>query len=255
MINKYENSNRDEFIKKIIQMNDFYYANKDDYKFLADKRIKSGKFTTYREYFETLEHDYPISYVEINRIKQITLRNNLKDNPFIVFYEIDEGILQKIFDLLAKTHRALNYYYAHAEKMRDLKARDTHKNISRKIQDVIDYVRETDEDVKEENSKKNNGTITVEYLYGLKNSLLNNHYTKRQLYQNFLFEMHNILKDKSHNSKKITKAKIYSIVNSIIIRYFDDEESFTLKTNINKFTSQKYIYETMEGITLRHGKK
>jgi len=258
---------RDKFIKKIAHIDDFYYANCDVYRTYADNKIRNNEFSTYKECFKTSKKGYPLSHINIRKIKEITLKNDLKTNPFIIFYEVDNDVLKKLFDSLATTHKALNYYYAYAEKMRDLKMKDTHKNISRKIQDVIDFIRETDIDVEEsiqhiisngkqrEGDSKKAGNITFEYLHNLKGSLSNSHYTKRQLYQNFLFEVSNILEGKTYKNKKISKAKIINIVNSIIAEYFDDEDRFTVKTDISKFKTQKYIYETMEGITLTHGNR
>ena len=98
----------------------------------------------------------------------------------------------------------------------------------------------------------------IKYLEYLSNTLQNNHYTERQLYENFLFQMISFLKTKSYKDKysKIrpyTKDKIIQIVNNLIKGYFSkDKIKFSNKINTENFIHKHYIYENMAGIHLTH---
>jgi len=201
--------------------------------------------------------------VEIAKIKNLCVSSDNSINPFITFYSLDEECIKDLYYLLNKTQQAINYYNNYSEQYRELMAKNTHNNSkSEKIIEVMRIVKELDKDAREYYDKnsseqlevQNNWNIkhskaitTIEYLSSIVNSLDNNHYTQKQLFQNLLYEINLLLQD-----KKISKNKIYTITNLLIKEYFASDIQFTTKTNINKFKHYNYQYETRAGIDLMH---
>ena len=121
-------------------------------------------------------------------------------------------------EIFVKAEKNIRYYSEYTSKMRDTKTRDNKKNISKKISDVMKYIEETDITVFEylhngtnniNNNIKDKGIEAYSYLEYLKNGLSNNHFTKRQSYQDFLYRMNRFLESKlDKEGKRFSKRKI-----------------------------------------------
>lgn len=284
--------NRDIFINKIEKMyNDCIQSvsEKGRYKCFLEiyqkEMIEEGCKTIRelgeikKEYISLFEYD-----IDIKKINEIT--NNNKINPFLKLYSLDTDILEDIYILLSKTHRAIDYYNKYSSKSRKLKEENkTSKGKNpkeNKILDVMDIIYEHDIRVEEcvnklkagekiEDKYKPDGYKALRYLNGLLITLKNIHYTKIQLYQNLLYEMYFLLKDKyyinneTNKENKFSKNLIFDIVDKLIKYYFCESDSqiienekdriFTTSINFDKYIEKNYIYETMAGITLTHSTK
>ncbi|MBT5935086.1 hypothetical protein [Sulfurimonas sp.] len=257
-------NDKSNFIKRLEKLDDFYLP----FPMLKDYMDGEVKDKTYKEYYNGKPEF--LSHIKMNIIKGIILNN---DNPFEVLYNLDDECIKSIFYLLAKTHKALNYFDEYSDNFRELKTRNNQGNIENKINDVIQYIMETDQEVDKHINKvvstketidkysTPNGFITFEYLRALQLSLKNNHYTVQQVFENFLYEMYLILKEEKVDDKTIKKTQIFNTVNSIISDYFqeikfnhnnDERDYFGIKTNLNNFIKQHYNYETAAGIDLTH---
>lgn len=253
---------REYFINEFERFDNFYLFDDVLLPYIEEKK-KEANCKTYKDCLK----DKPmyLSNVKINEIKRITQNTTFEDNPFIEFYEMGKEDIKELFEIFVKAEKNIRYYNDYANKMRDLKTRDNKNNISKKISDVMEYIEAIDKEVMEylysdnHHSKGNHndrGIKAYNYLKYLKGGLSNNHFTRRQAYQDFLYRMNKFLDGKTDKSDKpFSKRKIVKIVNLIIEKYFEDDEYFTEKTQVSKFVKAKYIYETMAGIELYHGKK
>ncbi|MDD5548200.1 MAG: hypothetical protein PHI79_01245 [Sulfurovaceae bacterium] len=243
---------REDFLKKIKEIDDDYIPCES----VRETFMEAKTQMTAKEWL-LLHWDTLLSNVDIIAIERSTLSNVKFINPFIDFYDLDSQCLKDIFYLLAKTHKALKYYNEYSSPNRDLKARNTSKNITKKINKIIELIMDTDIEVNDyiqrieygEQIDHNfipKGYKTVEYLAYFKDTLENKHYTERQLFENLLFEMYHLLKD------DFSKEQILRAVNLLIKKYFSRDISFTRKINLDNFVQIKYIYETMAGIDLTH---
>lgn len=282
---------RDIFVNKIEKMYNDCIQNvseKGRYKIflkMYQEEMIEKNFKTIRELGEIEKYALLFEYdIDIKKIKQIT--NNNKINPFLKLYSLDTDILEDIYILLSKTHRAIDYYNKYSSRNRKLKEENKiskgTKAKEKKIIDVMDIIYKQNIKIEEyidkleagEKIEDNNipyGYKVIEYLNGLLKTLNNIHYSKIQLYQNLLYEMYFLLKDKYYidsetNKKKIfTRNLIFDIVDKLIKYYFcendtqiiKDEEAkiFTTSINFDKYIEKNYIYETMAGITLTHSTK
>ena len=282
--------NRDIFIKQINQMyNDSInsVSKKGIYHLLFEvwkEEMIKGNYSTMREFLLTQNPVYLRYEVDISTINRIT--NNNKINPFLKLYSLDINTLEDIYILLSKTHNAIDYYDRYSSKNRKLKEENKttkgNNTKTNKINDVIKMILETDIEVEEYinkinlgekiiNEDKPYGYKTLVYLEGLVKSLDNLHFTKLQLYQNLLYELYFILKDKfyiderTNKEIKYSKNTIFDIADKLIKYYFcendtqiienEKEKIFSTSINFDKYITKEYIYETMAGITLTHSKK
>lgn len=262
-------NDRSIFIKRIKEIDDFYLP-----KGMGNlsphfrKELEDKGFKSFKELFlkEDIRH-YLLSHVNIALIEQITLHDgNTKElpNPFKEFYTVDDEIVRELFYLLAKTHKALRYFDEYSSPMKDLEQRNNHANITKKIEAVLAIMLQSDKainvhfekiinDIEIDTNYTPAGVKAYDYLVGLKNSLKNNHYTERHVFENLLFEMYSLLEE-----QQLSKEQIFRTVNSIISIYFgryksdDDKPYFTTKMNLTKFKKLNYQYETKAGIDLTH---
>lgn len=162
-------------------------------------------------------------------------------------YEIPREQQEYFLAILAHTSLAKIYYSNYAENWRELKKKKLHKqhnSIFDKVIEIIEF----------ENIVNNNvmASTSLEYMKYLKQTALNNHYTERQLFEDFLFRSHKLL---NINNDQFSKSRIIKIVNNVIECYFDSDIKFTNKFNIenlDNFISKTYNYETARGIDLIH---
>ena len=135
------------------------------------------------------------------------LKSDLMDKGgYLSFlYEIPREYQEYFFAILAHTSLAKIYYSNYAENWRELKKKKLHKqhnSIFDKVIEIIEF----------ENIINNNvmGSTSLEYMKYLKQTALNNHYTERQLFEDFLFRTYKLLIN-IHNDK-FSKGKIIKIV-------------------------------------------
>lgn len=247
---------KQSFINTVKELDDWYIPTGYNEKYIKED-IKKYNCKTLKEYFTKRKYKYGLSNVDVKTINELTLDDNKTKNPFIIFYELDELSIKKLFYLLSKMENALRCYYKYAEPKKDLKKKNSHGGIKKDIQKIMAHIENTDIEVAEHISSKINlekvdydkipqGYKAYEYLQWMINSLDNIHYTKKQLFQNLLYEMNEILVP-----KKISRMKIYNSTNLLIKHYFGIcDISFTTKQKINNFITIDYQYEGT--ITLTH---
>lgn len=241
---------REAFLATFKNLDD-YYAQDDFFKNACEHEMKEKNYKTYKE---VCEKEYPngLSNLNIKLINHLSLSNNTELNPFLVFYDLEDNEIKEFFYILAKTHKALRYYECYSSDMRHLKKRNTHKNITNKINDVIEYINDTDMEVKNYNAKIKTvmpkGIEVKKYLESMIILLENNHYTEQQLFQNFLYQIHILLKKNTTMPRK----KIFNTVNLIIEKYFSKDITFKERTKIESYVSHHYGYESLAGIYLIH---
>lgn len=256
---------RELFIKKAIEFDDFYFppakntkseiiynkfyfsSSNNIYTVFKDL-ISECNYSSMKEYVSKDLGDSNISlltHFDIKKMREITLLNN---NPFYFFYYLENELLFKLFEILAKTHQALKYYEVYSYLYRNLKEinRTSKKSKEKTLLNAIDIIKEFPNTVK----------LQEEISSLIKSFSINSHYTKRKLFENFLYEMHYFLIDLEYQNnnklKKFTKSKIIEIVNLIIQLYFEEDIRFTISTKLEKFKTVKYFYDNQEGITLNH---
>ena len=246
---------KENFINVFKQVDDSYIPKEyeETVEFCYAKEFELNKYKSMKDFFIKENKPYCLSNVDIQTINELcTHQQDVEKemiNPFEPFYKLDDNVSKSLFHILVKTHRAIDYYEKYSENTRELKSKNTHGNISKKINDVIEYIYDTDEEAKLD-EPKNNGSQAIQYLKYLVQSLDNNHYTLRQAFQDLLYELHNLL-----SNKDISKSKIITIVNSLIKHYFGKDIIFTVSTKVENFTTINYRYHSMVGIDLTHGKK
>lgn len=256
---------RDLFLKKAIEYNDFYFPiNRDDdfkctedfeFYFQTSTRVynifkelmSKNNTTTMREYTDTLKpyNIHLLAHFDIKMMKEITLRNN---NCFSYLYTLNNELLFKVFELLAKTHQGIIYFENFSKPYRDLKdVNRVSKNAKLKtLRSAIEILGEFPNTDKEQNK-----------LLSVMESISENmHYTLNQLFQNLYYELFYLLINQEYIFKgkniRFRKAKILEIVNNLISQYFGNDIKFTKSTQIDKFNQIKYIYDCVVGITLHH---
>lgn len=206
---------------------------------ITDKKTSLNNLTS-------LQHN-----LNIKKLEQALV----SDKNYLDFlYAFSESEQKEFLLILSHTALGKNYYEKYCEKWRDLKLNKMHKaqnNLFGKVIEIVKIDKNLDDNKASENE-------IIKYLEYLSNTLQNNHYTERQLYENFLFQMISFLKTKSYKDKysKIrpyTKDKIIQIVNNLIKGYFSkDKIKFSNKINTENFIHKHYIYENMAGIHLTH---
>jgi len=253
--------NKQNFLSELVNIDNFYAPKGlgSDVKLLMEKY----GYKTYKEYYMNKLPSF-VTHVNITKIKQVTSHYEIEKNPFLYLYEMDKKQIFSLYELLTKTHNGLTKYEQNSEPKKEIVRNNIKGNITNKLNDLIEMIRDTDQYVKEYTQKcidgvdmkkisKPDGIITINYLHALKASLENKHYTKRQLFQNFLYELYNLLKNYNFNGTRISKNKIFKTVNSFIINYFDEDINFTIKTDLTKFKTTTYRYHGE--IELTHGIK
>jgi len=233
------NESRVEFIKLFKFFDDYYFEHKE----VIEVFMKKGNFKTFKECAEHHNSSIvPLSNVNIGSIEQITLSNNLSMNPFQLIYPLKKEVLLGVFYQIAHTHKALSYYNKYSEPYRDLKDSKYKQTNINKINNTIELLKNIDSCSKEH-------TKAIQYLENIIGSLDNKHYTKRQVYQDFLHGVN----ERLVKIDGFTKTNIFKFVNGVIKNYFNEEDiSFSIKTNIQNFNSHHYIYENQGGIVLYH---
>lgn len=179
--------------------------------------------------------------LDFKKLKQELI---LKDGYLSFLYEIPKEEQEYFLSILAHTSLAKIYFDRYCSQWRYLKEMKLHKqqeSIFDKVAQIIDF-----------NNLDNNSNQIQNTLYYLKQTSLNNHYTERQLFEDFLFRSNSFLK----KHKEFSKKKIIGIVNKIIESYFDSNmKKFTIKfnlENLDSFICKTYNYETARGIDLIH---
>lgn len=225
-----------------------FYEGDVEFSQMIDERIaiEIAKKETSLKNLTSLQHNLNIKKLEHALVN---------DKNYLDFlYAFSEGEQIEFLLILSHTELGRIYYEKYCEKWRDLKLNKMHKaqnNLFRKVIEIVKIDKNLDDNKASENE-------IIKYLEYLSNTLQNNHYTERQLYENFLFRMISFLKTKSYKDKysKIrpySKDKIIQIVNNLIKGYFANEYiKFSNKINIENFIQKHYIYENMSGIHLTH---
>lgn len=251
---------RDNFIKRLIAIDNFFYVNESDCtknKFI--QMMEEKGFKTLKELFSQGEWDNIYTEIDLKQIKHITLSTDDKTNPFIQLYSLSDKLLYDFFSIFYKTHFALRYYDDYCVDYRNIReqnkgSRNSHPttNAINKVLSTIHTLRNTQDD---DETKK-----VIDYLEDLKGSLENRHYTKLQVYQDFFYNIHNLLIDESYIDKhkklqKFKKTDITNIVNGVIENYFqDDAIQFKGYLDFDVYETYKYNYHTKAGILLTHPK-
>lgn len=279
---------QNNFYNKLVEIDDnFMYYENNKFRKMHIKFMKKEEHNTLKEYYTQNDYDMYLSNVNLKMIKQLLDYNNDETNPFKEMYELDTFTMELIFFTLSKTHKALIYYDKYVEKFRNIKGQNKQSKgsnpKSNAINQVIKLIRESDISLQDYEEKLEAGIQvdyysipqsfnTVEYLKGLLVGLENHHYTKIQLYQNLLYDINFILKDKmyknttTNNEHKFSKLLILSIVDKLIKYYFcengdslisdyDDKKLIFKNPNFDKYITLNYQYETKAGITLTHSTK
>lgn len=185
---------------------------------------------------EQKEHLTPLFLkLDVKRISQITLNNN---NCFKCFYNLDDDRLFYFFEVLTNTEKGL---WAYNQEIENIKGVQRERNRNNALIKSIDKILCHAKDMGLHFSK-----WTLEDLEGMKQSLQNAHFTKRQLFQSLLFNVCLIM-----GSDKNTQ-KVSDVTNNIIKNYFDDDTSFTRDTDVTKFTGRSYNYGYLKNLILHH---
>ena len=278
--------NRDIFIKKIIEIDNscIQYAFTNNQRYIQ-KEMDERNLDNIKELVILDEWDkvFPGREINISKIKEIT--NNKRINPFLNLYNINIDTLKQIYLLLSKTHHGIYYYDTYSSIYRDLKEvnKKTKGNNPKtnKIKEVMQIILDSDVKTKEyydlvpyddeetDKSDSPKGYKTLEYLNYLVKTLENKHFTKIQLYQNLLYELYYILKDhfytdETNKKRPFSRKMIFSIVDKLIRYYFcetnteiikEDKLIFSTSIDFDKYTTMKYIYDYLSGLTLTHSTK
>jgi hypothetical protein len=221
--------NRDNFVKKLKYFNENYFL-------ITENKGSSDNFES-RLSKEEIEYFSPLYHkLNISKILQITLEDN---NCFKDFYELDDEMLFYFFEVLTKIDKALMIFYQQVYSVKNMQeTKNRNDALIAKVDDVLKYADET-------NSRFSQATL--DDLEGLKQSLKNSHFTKRQLFESLLFHI-TIFLNKDKNTKRTS-----DIANSIIEKYFDvDDISFSKDTNIQLFKGRTYNYGYLKNLTLHH---
>lgn len=220
---------RENFIKKLKYFNENYY--------LITK--KNSKYDEHESWLnkEEIESFFPMYHkLNVSKISQITLEDN---NCFAEFYNLDDEMLYYFFEVLTNTEKALMIFYQQVDSVKNMQeTKNRNDALIAKVDDILNYADETNSHFSK---------ATIEDLEGIKQSLKNSHFTKRQLFESLLFHI-TIFLDKDKNTKKTS-----DVTNSIIKNYFDvDDISFTKDTNIRLFRGRTYNYTYLTNLTLHH---
>lgn len=182
------------------------------------------------------EHFFPwFLRLDFSKISQITLSS---DNCFKAFYGLDDERLFYFFEVLTNIDKGLRVFNQEIENIKGVqRERNRNNALIKSIGKILSHA----EDMGLHFSK-----WTIEDLEGMKQSLQNTHFTKRQLFQSLLFNVCLIM-----GSDKNTQ-KVSDVTNSIIENYFGDDTSFTKDTDVTRFTGRSYNYGYLKNFTLHH---
>lgn len=243
---------KEELIKVIDNFTLHFHELSSNYGFLTVKSTFSGEKldnlieSTLRNKRE--EINLPKAWSHNLNITKLKNELMIEDSYFSFLFEIPRQHQETFLAILAHTSLAKIYYLNYAENWRELKSKKLHKqrnSIFDKVIEIIEF---------ENNTNFNSMALgTLEYLKYLKQTSLNDHYTERQLFEDFIFRTHNLLQEIDNN--KFSKGKIIKIVNNVINFYFDSDIKFTNKfklENLDNFICKTYNYETARGIDLIH---
>lgn len=198
--------------------------------------------------------EMPINCYHHLNIKKL---NNNITTLLSFLYDFTQEEQQEFLLILSHTELAKIYYDKYSAEWRDMKLKKMHKakkNLFEKVIEVVKIDKNLDEDQASQDE-------VIQYLQYLSMTLYNNHFTERNLYEDFLYQMTSFLKTKSYtdkysNLRPYSQDKIIQIVNELIQNYFDkreeDDIQFSNKSNIENFICKHYIYENMAGIHLTH---
>lgn len=221
--------NRTHFIRQLKDFNENYYR-------ITENDSSYDEFEN-RLSEEEKKHFFPLYHkLDISKISQITLSKN---NCFEEFYNLDDEMLFYFFEVLTNTDKALEIFDRQVNTVKDAqKTKNRNNALISKVNDISYYAEATETRFLDS---------TINDLEMMKQSLQNNHFSKRNLFESLLFHMVIIL-DRKKNTQKTS-----DVTNSIIKNYFDiDDISFTKDTDIKQFTSRTYNYGYLKNLILHH---
>ncbi len=256
-------SQREVFINKFAMLEDSYVPNENFRVRLEEDALKNN-CTTLKEFYIG-RFDMFLSKVRLKDIKQITQK---AENPFTIFYTLDDEIIKDLFYILSNTENGLHAYHEYAFNWKTLKDKsDKSTGVNNKIDEVISYIIATDPAISKHNDLIGTGAKidyrnipqgykTVEYLIDIKNTIGNKHFTINQLFEDLLYKIYRLLSGKKYiddnlKSKIISKQKIYNTVNTLISEYFNGLIEFGKDNKLDKYKSIVYTYDGVE-INLTH---
>jgi len=225
---------RERFLRLAKEFDDNHVSlNYDDIKDEVIK-ITTEKNITIKKCFEKSKIFYITSEINLNKIKNITFH---EDNPFKYFYMNSDKQLKIFFEVLHYTNIILkdNGFYS----LRDAKSRNS---LVLKYEAVI-------EDLQEYTFY--NGMGRIRDLEERKNILTRKPtLTKRKVFENLLFNVWVFYKYCNGKKDIKTTQKIADITNQLIKDYFDEDITFSRKTDMKKFIQYNYYLDNEKKIKI-----
>lgn len=208
-----------------------------------DRRIREKELIQEEKNWDCMFHN-----IDIKLIKDLTLNNR---NVFSFLYGLDKEIQYEFLRILSRTGLAIVFFEKYSERYQTLTTTDK-KSIPNKLIGVINYI-------KAKNFLNEADKKMIEYLEGELQTIKNKHFTLKQLFQNLLYRVDELIcKIESKEKKNNPSSKSISIVNNLIRNYFDYEKdkitNFTIKTDFRNFKKYSYYWQTEEPLILYHSK-
>ncbi len=221
---------REKFLKALQHFDDNYngivYNDKElDELYRTNKKFNNDE--------RSRSHSQHHSRIDIVKVRQIT---QINDNCFTPFYSLKDDQLYYFFGQLSNIHLGLIYLDDFCDNYRDLKMQNRNKSKQKKIDEVMEML----------SADSNNYETTIKDLNCLQNSLDNDHFTERQLFQHLLFWVSLMLNNLKQN------RKVSDVTNDMIKDYFSQDVTFSRETKIDNFEPFTYYYTDAKGLILYH---
>lgn len=236
---------RYEFLQIAKDFDDNYLINENEDSFIRknikEKALKNKQ--TIKEYL-SCDDTMPLqwySQLDYSKIKQLTLLDN-DSNPFYELYDYKPEALKYFFKVLNETNLLLKYYEIY--KIDRLRSNEEQVSLATKYEEVI-------KDLKILKYK----TDIIDKLEARRKQLTKNNFiylTKDRIFQNFLSKMHFVYDIQTDTESFHTRQPVVKTVNKIICKYFDEDNTFTRKTDILKLKPFHYTFETQKEIIVHH---